>query len=41
MRAGHREEIQAMSDEQLVAELAAMREHLALEPAGAEEPRPQ
>ncbi len=38
VRAGRREELQAMSDEQLAAELAAMRERLALEPSDAQEP---
>ena len=38
VRAGRREELQAMSDEQLAAELAAMRKRLALEPADAELP---
>ena len=37
VRAGRREELQAMSDEQLAAELAAIRKRLALEPGDAAE----
>ena len=37
VRAGRREELETMSDEQLAAELAAMRKRLALEPAEEDE----
>ena len=37
VRAGRRDELQAMSDQQLAAELAAMRKRLALEPGDGEE----